>query len=316
MRQFLTIVLLLCCMVMATTLNAQVQATVAAGADGEHLCVSIGQPFFTQNSLGDYELSMGVEQAQKVRDTVYDVITYNTTYTENHFNLPAQTGTHKDSVYIVNGGIYNYDLIRTLYLIVCPEKLTDAYSADIEYDVLAVSGHCWTRQNLRSPMEGAMVYTSATHPAMPEIYGLLYTWQTALTANVDGSLTADADGYVQGICPTTKWHIPDKAEMDDLFTNPLESLYSTDGWITLLNNTNSTGFTAYPAGFYNATLSRFEGLGTETNWWSIAHKVTGGVETLYPIASQCQYYCDSPFFILRQNDAISVRCVMKNEWPE
>lgn len=63
MRQFLTIVLLLCCMVMATTLNAQVQATVAAGADGEHLCVSIGQPFFTQNSLGDYELSMGVEQA-------------------------------------------------------------------------------------------------------------------------------------------------------------------------------------------------------------------------------------------------------------
>ena len=213
-------------------------------------------------------------------------------------------------------GIYNYDLIRTLYLIVCPEKLTDAYSTGIEYDVLAVSGHCWTRQNLRSPMEGAMVYTSATHPAMPEIYGLLYTWQTALTANVDGSLTADADGYVQGICPTTKWHIPDKAEMDDLFTNPLESLYSTDGWITLLNNTNSTGFTAYPAGFYNATLSRFEGLGTETNWWSIAHKVTGGVETLYPIASQCQYYCDSPFFILRQNDAISVRCVMKNEWPE
>ena len=150
MRQFLTIVLLLCCMVMATTLNAQVQATVAAGADGEHLCVSIGQPFFTQNSLGDYELSMGVEQAQKVRDTVYDVITYNTTYTENHFNLPAQTGTHKDSVYIVNGGIYNYDLIRTLYLIVCPEKLTDAYSTGIEYDVLAVSGHCWTRQNLRS----------------------------------------------------------------------------------------------------------------------------------------------------------------------
>jgi len=28
----------------------------------------------------------------------------------------------------VNGGIYNYDLLRTLYLIVCPEKVTDAIS--------------------------------------------------------------------------------------------------------------------------------------------------------------------------------------------
>ena len=44
------------------------------------------------------------------------------------FDLPAQTTTHKDSAYLVNGGIYNYDLLRTLYLIVCPEKVTDAIS--------------------------------------------------------------------------------------------------------------------------------------------------------------------------------------------
>ena len=28
----------------------------------------------------------------------------------------------------MNGGIYNYDLLRTLYLIVCPEKVTDSIS--------------------------------------------------------------------------------------------------------------------------------------------------------------------------------------------
>ena len=118
-------------MAAVATLNAQtqtVQATLAGGADNEHLCVSVGQPFFQQRNLGDYEFSMGVAQAQWTRDTVYDVITYNTPYTENGFDLPAQTTTHKDSTYLVNGGIYNYDLLRTLYLIVCPEKVTDAFS--------------------------------------------------------------------------------------------------------------------------------------------------------------------------------------------
>lgn len=292
------------------------QTTLAGAADGEHLCVSVGQPFFTQDTMGNYEFSLGVAQAQWVRDTVYDVITYNTPYTNNGFNLPAQTTTHKDSAYLVNGGIYNYDLIRTLYLIVCPGKVADAFSSGIEYDVLAVTGHCWTKQNLRSPVSDAMSYTCAMYPTVPENYGLLYTWQTALAANADGSLTPDADGFVTGICPTAKWHIPDMAEMEDLYTNPLESLRSTEGWMVPTTSTNSTGFTAYPAGLYNAALSRFEGLGTQTDWWTIAHKVSGGVETLYAIASQCQYFCDSPFFILRNNDAISVRCVMKNEWPE
>ena len=85
-----------------------VQATVVSGASSEHLYVAIGQPFFTQETLGNYELSMGMAQAQWTRDTVYDVITYNTDYTENGFNLHDQTESHKDSVYLVNGDIYNY----------------------------------------------------------------------------------------------------------------------------------------------------------------------------------------------------------------
>ena len=69
MKQFLTIAFLFCCIAWVAPLSAQAQWT---------------------------------------RDTVYDVITYNTDYTENGFNLHDQTESHKDRVYLVNGDIYNY----------------------------------------------------------------------------------------------------------------------------------------------------------------------------------------------------------------
>ena len=306
----LLFVLLLLCGA-AVQLSAQpqsVRATVSAGATGEHIYVAIGQPFFQQRSLGAYEFSMGVAQAQWTRDTVYDVITYNTPYTKNYFDLPAQTVSHKDSVYAVNGGIYRYDLLRTLYLIVCPENLPDAYGNT--YDVLAVSGHCWTKQNLRSPVGDAMAYSNAQHPSVPDAYGLLYTWQPAV-----GGPSPDEDGYVQGICPSSasdSWHLPDAREFGDLASNPSDAIRSVEDWYGMTNS-NSTGFPAYPAGFYNAVTARFEGLGTQTDWWTTATPGSGpGNASL-----QISYYCDTPMFIPRNpGDALSVRCVMKNVWPE
>lgn len=301
-------------MAAVATLNAQtqtVQATLAGGADNEHLCVSVGQPFFQQRNLGDYEFSMGVAQAQWTRDTVYDVITYNTPYTENGFDLPAQTTTHKDSTYLVNGGIYNYDLLRTLYLIVCPEKVTDAFSSGIEYDVLAVTGHCWTKQNLRSPMSDAMSYTCAMYPTVPENYGLLYTWNTAINGTV-----ADNDGYVKGICPNDKWHLPNAEEVDALISNPLATLRSENDWIGPEVNTNATDFTAFPAGCYNASSSRFEGLYTQTDWWTTINPGSGGGST-HKTSLELPCHCYSTLLVTRDpKDAISVRCVMKNEWPQ
>ena len=308
----------------AATLNAQsqsVRTTSSAGATSENgrLAVVIGQPFFTQFSAGDYDFSLGVAQAQWTRDTVFDVITYNTPYTENYFNLPAQRESYKDSVYVVNGGIYNYDLLRTLYMIVCPENLADNNSDNIIYDVLAVSGHCWTKQNLRTPVEGAMAYVSSMNTNVPEAYGLLYTWQTALNGTAP-----DADGYMQGICPTSptdSWHLPDATEINDLMTNPAEALRSETGWTAPNVNTNSTLFTAYPAGFYNSALARFEGLGTQTDWWMVNGTAVNGTatsaETFRPTSLHFPYYCESPMILPRNpNDAVSVRCVMKNVWPE
>ena len=266
-----------------------VQATVVSGASSEHLYVAIGQPFFTQETLGNYELSMGMAQAQWTRDTVYDVITYNTDYTENGFNLHDQTESHKDSVYLVNGGIYNYDVLRTLYLIVCPQ-----YMEDNNYDVLAVSGHCWTKQNLRKEADGAVTYLSSLNAEVPQVYGLLYP-QTA----------------AQTLCPDG-WHLPMGDEVSDLSTNPATSLRSTDGWINGDINTNSTGFTAYPAGLYSSAAQRFEGLGSETYWW-----VSGEGGNPVGNAIQISHYCDTPLYVTRStDDNLSVRCVKVNVWPE
>jgi uncharacterized protein (TIGR02145 family) len=310
----LSIIVLFFVSMAAVTLNAQpvqtVQATVVAGGNADHFYAAVGQPFFQQAALGDYELAMGVAQAQWTRDTVYGVITYNTDYTENGFDMHDQTESHKGSVYLVNGGIYNYDVLRTLYLIVCPENLADA--SNISYDVLAVSGHCWTKQNLRTRVDGAMAYTSVLSPEVPEEYGLLYTWNSALAGT-----SPDADGYVQGICPTSatdSWHLPDATEIHDLMGNPAESLRSLTGWVIPDVNTNSTGFTAYPAGLYNALAERFEGLGTQTDWWT---SIGTGETSALPTALHLPYYCDTPQLLHRNpSDAISVRCVMKNEWPE
>lgn len=307
MKNLYLILLFVACSFAFLSLKAQpqtVRGTVSAAENDDHLYVAVGQPFFQQLALGDYELSMGVAQAQWVRDTVYDVITYNTPYIENYFDLSVPIESHKDSVYVVNGGTYKYDLLRTLYLIVCPQNMTDFYDNDIVYDVLALSGHCWTRQNLRSPVEGAMAYSSPLHPIVPEVYGLLYTWTAA-----------------QLLCPEG-WHLPDAEESARLSSNPTSTLRSTEGWINGEENTNSTGFTAYPAGRFNFVQNRFEGLGTETDWWTtnnttVYGTVSGAVGTNVYSSLQIPYYCDTPIHVTYSlDDALSVRCVKTNIWPE
>ena len=296
---FIVVLFFIMCMGAAATLSAQsqpvqtVQATVSAGGNADHFYAAVGQPFFQQATLalGDYELSMGVAQAQWVRDTVYDVITYNTPYTANGFDLPAQDSSHVDSVYLVNGGIYHYDLWRTLYLIVCPQYLEEN---NPEYDVLAVSGYCWTKQNLRIPANGAVTYESPLNATVPVVYGLLYP-QTA----------------AQTLCPEG-WHLPMVEEVAALSTNPAITLRSTEGWVNGDINTNSTDFTAYPAGFYNASTQRFEGLGSETYWWTTGDVTTDGTASGVVV----DYFCDTPRLTqVNANDKLSVRCVKENVWP-
>lgn len=302
----------------AATVFAQPQtmtATVSAGVTQNNIYAVAGQPFAEILTINGYEFTMGLAQAQLTKDTVYDVATYGEPYTSNGFSLPAQNTSHVDQVYLVNGGVHHYDLLRTIYLIVCPQTVADIQDNNITYNTVGVSGHCWTKQNLRTPVEGAMSYTNALNPSVPEEYGLLYTWQTAQNG------TSTVDGYLQGLCPQN-WHMPTAEEVDALNLNPTTALRSTTGWVTPNNNTNSTGFTAYPAGYYNNVLGRFEGLGTQTDWWMVNGATMDGTvsntaETPIFASVQIPYFCNTPLIISRNpNDAVSVRCVMKNVWPE
>jgi len=148
-------------------------------------------------------------------------------------------------------------------------------------------------------------------------YGRLYTWYSAVrtTEGSDEAPIANDHGFVQGLCPEG-WHIPTVVERTALSAVPAEDLRTAAMWVAPNGNTNSTGFTALPAGRYNASANRFEGLGTETDWWTVAPCSTAvdAVETLCSSSLRVAYYCDTPQIVANTaNDALSVRCVKNHE---
>jgi uncharacterized protein (TIGR02145 family) len=294
-------------MSMTVVMNAQpmtMRGFTAGGAtNGNNSYGVVGQSFATIQTSNKFELSEGVAQMQLDYDTVYAVINYEAGYTKNGFNLDAENTreSHEDSLYLVNGGDFNYDLLRTLYLIVCPDKVTKGSD---EYNTVAVSGYCWTKENLRYPTGNEMAYTSKQYPVLDTVkYGFLYTWADATdTGKVEAA-------YVPGICPV-KWHIPTVEEYVALNSNEATALRSVTDWINSEENTNSTRFTSYPAGEFSAELDRFQGMGTETDYWTVTKDGDS-----YAHSVQLNNYCGTPMMKTHVvTDGLSVRCVMVNDW--
>jgi len=295
-------------MSITVVMNAQpmtMRAFTAGGATNDNCYGVIGQPFATIATAGNgYELSVGVAQMQLEYDTVYALVEQGAGYTQNGFSLTAdQTQeSHKDSIYLVNGGIYNYDLLRTLYLLICPDTVMD--KGDNKYAALVVSGYCWTKSNLRYQTGNEMAYTSNQYPVLDTMkYGFLYTWADATdTGKVEAA-------YVPGICPV-KWHIPTVEEYVALNSNEATALRSVTDWINSEENTNSTRFTSYPAGEFSAELDRFQGMGTETDYWTVTKDGDS-----YAHSVQLNNYCGTPMMKTHVvTDGLSVRCVMVNDW--
>lgn len=324
MKKILSIMIGLCVAVLsvvAQTVPETSQGFNMGSATENNISVVVGQPFggiFAQNG---YEIAEGVAQAQLVTRSYDETVNFPEGYEGHGFSYPANTpvGSYEESRYTVHGTDEGYDLVEELFLeilkvLVCDETVYDGNGN--AYTAVAVAGHCWTKQNLKptlypdgtTEIEGAMVYHNLSHPdeeAMVGIYGRLYTWAAATHANADGTVTPGADGYVQGICPNG-WHIPTAEEKTALDAENADDLRTVEFWITTNTHTNSTGFTALPAGKYNGSLLSFEGLGTQTDWWSVVN----GDGTATPAAIELQYYCDSPMNgNPTANDGLSVRCV-------
>jgi uncharacterized protein (TIGR02145 family) len=177
------------------------------------------------------------------------------------------------------------------------------------YHGVRIGCDCWTQRNLESrkysdgeDIIGKYAYHSGQHPdtvANVETFGRLYSFEAAMRDSAD-----NGHGHIQGICPDG-WFLPTPEHYEGLNEYGTPALRSPDLWIYGAGD-NSTGFTALPAGFYNGSLSRFEGMLTETYFWST--KKTG--ESMEKCLYSIDYICDS---VKKQQPmsglGYSVRCV-------
>ena len=190
----------------------------------------------------------------------------------------------------------------------CPATISD--SEGHVYKVTKLAGLCWT-SNLKAtvyddgitPIAWAKPYYSAFYPdsdAHVEIFGLLYTWYSAVGLP-EGS-TQTLSGLVQGICPKG-WHIPSQEEWNRLNEFSAEELKSADYWF--IPGTDRYGFDSRPAGWYNGATNRFEELYGFTGYWSI---LSDNNQAHY---FSFTYYCNGIIEEVKyKQDGLSVRCVM------
>jgi uncharacterized protein (TIGR02145 family) len=219
-----------------------------------------------------------------------------------------------------------------LFNIAIPEPFRFKDSRDNhEYQAVRISSQIWMAENLAylprvSPsyeQGGIWVYgysgmdtTAARATANYARYGCLYDWPTA---------TSDNHGNNRDICPPG-WHLPDDTEWKSLeqalgmefierdstgwrFTGDVgRKLKSEAGWDNDGNGSNSSSFSAIPAGYRYAS-GGFLGLGGYATFWTASEFDKGSAIRRYLYHNQTG--------IGRFNDfttsGFSVRCVKDRE---
>ncbi len=203
---------------------------------------------------------------------------------------------------------------------------------DKTYKYVTIGSQAWMAENLNY---GVMV-TSAegqVNDAVVEKYcydddvdhcstdGGLYSWAESMdflnTCNTNACASQISTGHHQGICPAG-WHIPKAAEWDALATN-LGGIAVAGGkmklnttgftnWDAVANNDgNSSGFSAFPAGFrYN--LGDFDDRGSNVFFWE-------AIELNASFASFRNLYFGSNYLLAYDDSKLngfSVRCLRDN----
>ncbi len=282
---------------------------------------STGQIFVRSSTIGGYT-NEGLEQPFLYRgtETIHLADVSELPYLYRSGRVPVanpsslgKAGAH--TAYLLP--IHGLDTLMTVILAIpgttCGEDLvvTD-YDGNV-YNTVLLGTHCWTRENLYSlhymqdgrNIPNPMVYIADMYPdeaANLLNYGRLYTWYAAAKVS-DGDNNAapivDLNGHVQGICPIG-WHLPDALEMQDLRSYSASTLKTTYDW--LIPGTNTTHFSALPAGLFTGT--RFENLKGYTAFWSTTANGSQAEST------SLFYFCDEPLAEnFNKNVGLSVRCV-------
>ncbi len=153
-----------------------------------------------------------------------------------------------------------------------------------------------------------------------EKYGRLYTWAAAIDSVAlanDAKAPLDC-GYgkscnlptqVRGVCPEG-WHLPNDDEWVAMLTavgwqsNENKVLKSQSGWSGNGNGSDSSGFSALPAGYYNGS---FNHAGDEADFWSsFDHYSDYAYKMTLDNNMKCDRGCINDE---RKNVGNSVRCV-------
>ncbi|MBR4637361.1 MAG: hypothetical protein IKO81_01800 [Bacteroidales bacterium] len=280
---------------------------------------TVGMPFAGVTSTTGYTITSEMPFSHLKKVKYSEQVTVGQDYNDEYFTFNPVTTTDIDATnnphrkYVLNASPKKYDVLAVLTLLTtdCGPGVTADYPGGNSYQTVFLQGLCWTKSNLKEEVAGSRVYDDKTDAAFIDKYGRLYTWYQAVGVAGDGSVmpTPDANGYVKGICPEG-WHIPTGDEMAALRSIPAPMLNATTDWLGehAADNTNATGFTAYPAGMYTASLERYEGLGSQTDWWSSVYTSNANITTVK--VTEIAHYCDVP--MEKQYDAtnaLSVRCV-------
>jgi len=133
------------------------------------------------------------------------------------------------------------------------------------YEIVEIGNQCWMAENLNYYTGNAFWYNG--NSTNGEIYGSLYTWETALTVCPDGwHLPSDNDwktiemylGMSQSEADDTGYRGADEGK----------KMKSSSRWDFNGNGTNSSGFNALPGGVFFNTGGQYYNLGGFGTWWT------------------------------------------------
>lgn len=214
------------------------------------------------------------------------------------------------------------------------------------YKTVKIGSQWWMAENLRTThySDGEVIPLIADNPAWKNLdfsdkaycyyddsvirsdqYGALYTWAAAMKGAESSELTPS---YVQGICPCG-WHIPSDGEWILLEmelgmsyeeawlpgwrgTNEGAKMKSEEGWDSSGNGTNTSGFSALPAGL-RSNYGLFSDLGRATHFWSSTEYINNSSYAFNRLLdyehSGVGWFHASHYYGYPKNFGFSVRCV-------
>ena len=181
------------------------------------------------------------------------------------------------------------------------------------YHGVRIDCDCWTQRNLESTRYSDCTdipciyeYYSHDHPNVAENverYGRLYCYEAAIRDSSD-----NGHGHIQGICPEG-WYLPTPEKYESLNLHGVDALRSPLYWIPS-GGSNTTDFSALPAGYYNGAQNRYEGLLGETYFWSTQGVSSGISISAFSIILECNELLETHVY---EGLGYSVRCIKEKE---